>query len=71
MITIEKNGNKLKVTKGAFENSFKALGYNVVENKKNIFKDVNVVEKHDEPKDKKDEKPNNENGKAKNNEVEK
>lgn len=51
MITIQKNGTKLKVSKGAFDTYFKGIGFKVVgvKEEKPVEK-TEEVSKPDEPK---------------------
>lgn len=57
MIKIKKNNIEKEVTKGAYENLYKAMGFEVVGNKKPIeIKEAKVVEEPKEPvKDSKDD----------------
>lgn len=44
MVTISKGNEKLIVTKGAYEQLFKSLGYTIVSNKKPVEQTIKIVE---------------------------
>lgn len=53
MITIQKNGTKLKVSKGAFETYFKGIGFKVV----GVKAEKSVEKTEEAPKTPKNENP--------------